>query len=396
MSRAIDGLVVIDLGQIYNGTYCSLLLSQLGADVIKVEPFGGEPLRWRETDGRESQAFVLLNTGKRSLRLNLKSERGRTLLLRLIRNADVLIENFAPGAMDRLGLSFDVLLAENPRLIIASGKGYGSTGPYSGLRAMDLAVQAMSGALSSTGFPDGPPVKSGAALADFLGGIHLLAGVLAALYQRTVTGAGQVVEVSMHDSILPTLTSPLAGYLDSNGAIPERVGNRHAGLAVAPYNVYPTSDGWIAVMCISDRHWVSLTGLMRRDNLAADPRFGSTSVRAQHIDEVDEIVGAWCTTMTTEQLATALEDAGIPVAPVVAVRDLIDDPQVRARGMLQTVEQPGHGPMITFGSPIRLSDSITKETKPAPRLGEHSREVLTERLALTGAEIDELFAQGVI
>jgi crotonobetainyl-CoA:carnitine CoA-transferase CaiB-like acyl-CoA transferase len=396
MSQALGGLVVIDLGQVYNGPYCSMLLAQLGADVIKVEPFGGEPLRWRETGGRETQAFVLLNAGKRSIRLNLRSERGRELLLSLARGADVLIENFAPGAMDRLGLGFEVLLAENPRLVIASGKGYGSTGPYRGLRAMDLTVQAMSGVLASTGFPGGPPVKSGAALADFSGGTHLLAGVLAALYQRTATGQGQVVEVSMHDAVIPTLTSPLAAYLDSGGTVPERTGNRHGGLAVCPYNVYETADGWIAIMCTSDRHWRSLADLMGQPELASDPRLESNPKRAQHIDELDGIVGAWCAARVTGQLVEVLTDAGIPMAPVVSVRDLVEDPQVRARGMLRTVEQPGRGPMLTLGAPIRLGDSAPAEPSHAPLLGEHSREILSERIGLTSEQIDELYEQGVI
>lgn len=394
--QALDGLVVIDLGQIYNGPYCSMLLSQLGADVIKVEPFGGEPLRWRETGGRETQAFVMLNAGKRSIRLNLKSERGRDVLLSLVRDADVLIENFAPGAMGRLGLGFEVLLAENPRLVIASGKGYGSTGPYSDLRAMDLTVQAMSGVLASTGFPDGAPVKSGAALADFSGGVHLLAGVLAALYQRTTTGRGQVVEVSMHDAVIPTLTSQLAAYLDSGGTVPERTGNRHGGLAICPYNVYESADGWIAIMCVRDRHWFSLAGLMQRPDLASDPRLDSNAKRAQHMDELDEIVGAWCATRTTGQLMKILGDADIPMAPIIAVRELVDDPHVRARGMLRSVEQPGRGPMITLGAPIRLADSTSQEPSHAPMLGEHTREVLSERIGLTSEQIDELYEQGVI
>jgi crotonobetainyl-CoA:carnitine CoA-transferase CaiB-like acyl-CoA transferase len=396
LPRALDGVVVIDFGQIYSGSYCSMLLRQLGADVIKIEPFGGEPLRWRGALGQESQAFVMLNAGKRGLRLNLKASEGRSVLKRLASTADVLIENFAPGTMDRLGLGWDALRAWNDKLIVASGKGYGSSGPYRDYRAMDLTVQAMSGVLSATGFPGQQPVKSGAAFADFSGGVHLAAGVLAALYQRTHTGKGQFIEVSMHDSVLPTLTSNLAAYLDSAGAVPERTGNRHGGLAICPYNVYPASDGWVAVMCSSNRHWLTLCQLMDRGDLAADPRFASNPERARHMDEIDNIVALWTVTMTKAGLADRLVQADIPAGPVISIGELLDDPHIRERGMLQTVTQPGRGPMLTYGAPIRLSDSPPMPVRHAPGLGEHSREVLAERLGLTPAQVNELADAEVI
>jgi crotonobetainyl-CoA:carnitine CoA-transferase CaiB-like acyl-CoA transferase len=396
LPRALDGVVVIDFGQIYNGSYCSMLLRQLGADVIKVEPFGGEPLRWRGAVGHETQAFVMLNAGKRGLRLNLKTSQGRSVLKRLASTADVLVENFAPGTMDRLGCGWDALHAWNDRLIVASGKGYGSSGPYRDYRAMDLTVQAMSGVLSATGFPGQQPVKSGAAFADFSGGVHLAAGVLAALYQRSHTGKGQFIEVSMHDSVLPTLTSNLAAYLDSDGAVPERTGNRHGGLAICPYNVYPASDGWVAIMCSSNRHWLTLCQLMDRGDLAADPRFASNPERARHMDEIDSIVALWSATMTKADLADRLVQADIPAGPVISISELFDDPHIRERGMLQTVMQPGRGPMLTYGTPIRLSDSPPMPVQHAPGLGEHSREVLAERLGLTPAQVNELADAEVI
>ena len=209
--RRFDGVRVLELGQIYNGPYCGLLFAQLGADVIKVEPPGGEPLRFRSHDPVESHEFVMLNSNKRSVVLDLKTDAGRQALLDLVETADVLIENFAPGTMERLQLSPARLLAHNPRLVVASGKGYGSTGPYAHMSAMDITVQAMSGAASATGEPDGPPTKSGAAFVDFSGGIHLFAAITAALFQRERTGRGQIVEVSMHDTIYPMLASSLGG-----------------------------------------------------------------------------------------------------------------------------------------------------------------------------------------
>jgi formyl-CoA transferase len=396
LPRALDGVVVIDFGQIYNGSYCSMLLRQFGADVIKIEPFSGEPLRWRGDEGQETQAFVMLNGGKRSLRLNLKTDEGRSVLQRLVSEADVLVENFAPGTMDRLGFGWDTLHAWNDRLIVASGKGYGTSGPYRDYRAMDLTVQAMSGVLSATGFPDQAPVKSGAAFADFSGGVHLVAGVLAALFQRSQTGEGQFIEVSMHDSVLPTLTSNLAGYLDSGGTVPERTGNKHGGLAICPYNVYQASDGWVAIMCISNKHWLTLCQLMNRGDLAADPRFGTNPERARHMEEIDGVISAWAAAMTKAELTGRLVQADVPAGPVVSVSELFDDPHIRERGMLQTVTQPDRGPMITYGSPIRLSGSDPVPARHAPGLGEHSRDVLAERLGLTQEQLDGLAAAGVI
>ena len=270
MQSAFDGVRVLELGQIYNGPYCGLLLAQLGADVIKIEPPGGEHLRFRAHQPVESHEFVMLNSNKRSVVLDLKTDAGRQALLDLVETADVLIENFAPGTMERLAArARERLLERNPRLIVASGKGYGSTGPYAHMSAMDITVQAMSGSAASTGEPDGPPTKAGAAFVDFSGGIHLFGAISAALFQRERTGLGQIVEVSMHDTIYPMLASSLGGlHNDPERPLPERTGNRHSGMAVAPYNIYPASDGWLAIICISERHWrgvANRTGPPRAD-----------------------------------------------------------------------------------------------------------------------------------
>lgn len=245
---ALSGIVVLDLGQIYAGPYCTHLLRSLGATVIKIEPFGGEPIRWRSTGETSGQAFLLLNAGKQGVRLDLKNPRGRDILLGLVRQADVLVENFAPGVLERLGLGWDVLRAIRPELVLASARAYGSHPATQGLRGMDVTVQAVSGIVSATGFPDSAPVKAGAAVVDFSAGTHLAAAVLAALFQRERTGTGQHVEVAMQDAIVPTLTSNLAGLLESSGEFPERTGNRHGGLAVCPYNIYPARDGWLAIL----------------------------------------------------------------------------------------------------------------------------------------------------
>ncbi len=293
MQPAFDGVRVLELGQIYNGPYCGLLFAQLGADVIKIEPPGGEQLRFRSHQPTESHEFVMLNSNKRSVVLDLKTDAGRQALLDLVKTADVLIENFAPGTMERLRLGAERLLEHNPRLVVACGKGYGSTGPYAHMSAMDITVQAMSGSASATGESDGPPTKAGAAFVDFSGGIHLFGAISAALFQRERTGRGQIVEVSMHDTIYPMLASSLGGlHNNPDRELPERTGNRHSGMAVTPYNIYQTSDGWLAIICISERHWRGVATALGRAELIDDPRFRTEKDRVANIDAVDDEVSS--------------------------------------------------------------------------------------------------------
>ncbi len=374
---AFDGVRVLELGQIYNGPYCGLLLAQLGADVLKIEPPGGEQLRFRSHQPVESHEFVMLNSNKRSVVLDLKTDTGRQALLDLVDTADVLIENFAPGTMERLRLAPDLLLERNPRLIVASGKGYGSTGPYAHMSAMDITVQAMSGSASATGEADGPPTKAGAAFVDFSGGIHLFAAVSAALFQRERTGRGQIVEVSMHDTIYPMLASSL-GALHNNPdrQLPERTGNRHSGMAVAPYNIYETNDGWLAVICINERHWHGVATALGRPELIGDPRFSTEKDRVANIDAVDDEVSSVTRSRTRAELVVALQDAGVPCAPVKSVREVDTDEHLIERGMIRYVEHPARGRVPVPGCPLRLSDSRVGPLRPAPALGQSTDEVL--------------------
>ena len=239
----LSGVTVIDLSHVYNGPYATFLMAMAGATVVKVEPHTGEHLRSRGDMGGAALPFAMLNSNKKPVTLNLKSEKGRDLLREMVARADILVENFAPGVMDRLGLGAKELQRVNPRLIYGSSSGYGKDGPYRSYPAMDLVMQAMSGVINSTGFPDQAPVKSGAALCDFFAGIHLFSAIMMALYERERTGKGRVVEVSMQDATYCSLASNY-GMLQARGdAAPERTGNRHGGLGVSPYNAYPTTDG---------------------------------------------------------------------------------------------------------------------------------------------------------
>jgi len=394
-ASVLTGVTILELGQAYMAPYCTLLMQRLGADVIKIEPPGGELYR-RPTARKRTEwpQFAMMNAGKRSLRLDLKKPAGQALFRDLAATADVIVQNYAPGTFDRL-VGIDSLRAANPGLIIASGSGYGSSGPYSPLRAMDLAIQAMSGVMSTTGFEDSAPVRTGPSVVDFMGGAHLFGAVMAALIQRSQTGQGQRVEVALYDAVLPSLASNIAGYLDSDGTIPERTGNRHGGLAVAPYNAYPAADGWVALQCLHEGHWATLCAIMGRPELAAQPPLNSNAGRVADMARVDQIVGEWTASRPREAITTRLTTAGIPCAPVQTLAEVINDPQVRARRMLER-HQGAEGHWWTMGSPIRLADSPARQDNLPFRLGQHGAEILKEKLSLDIDRIAALEADEVI
>lgn len=394
--RPLEDIVVLDLGQIYNAPYCSLLLAYAGAEIIKVEPPEGEALRRQTPAGRPPHPFLLLNGNKRSVALDLKHPRGRALFLDLVRLADVLLENFAVGTMDRLGLGVDVLRRTNPRLIVATGKGFGTSGPHARYPAMDLTVQALTAIMATTGFPDQPPVKAGVAFVDFIAGVHLALGILLALRQRERTGEGQVVEVAMQDAVIPTLASNLGGYLASGGTLPERTGNRHGGLAIAPYNAYRCRDGWVAVLAVTDRHWQAVARVMGRPDLADHPDYRTMADRARRMETVDAWVESWTATRSKEEVVRELTAEHVPAAPVASLGDLLRDPHVAARGMLARVADPVFGEVMAFGNPVRLSAADPVPPAAAPAVGQHTAEVLQERLGLSAEELQRLAADGVI
>ena len=394
MKKALEDIVVLDLGQIYNGPYCSLMLAYQGAKVIKIEPIKGENLRVRRKG--DCHELLMLNSNKLGVSLDLKSPEGKEVFIELVKKADVLVENFSLGAMERLGLGYDFLSQINPKLIYASGKGYGLTGPYADRPAMDLTIQAMGGVMATTGFADKPPVKAGPALCDFLGGIHLFGGITTALYHREKTGKGQLVEVSMHDAIYPTLASALGAYYSQGGKVSERTGNQHSGMATAPYNVYPTEDGYIAILCVADRQWKSLLKVMGREDLLEDSRFQTNVDRSANTYIVDEIVTSWTSEKKKLDIADALIEAHVPHAPVNTIAEVADDPHLKYREMIREIEHPKEGKIKVPGSPIRLSDSPLKEVFAAPMIGEHTDQVLQELIGLTSEELQILRDKNVI
>jgi formyl-CoA transferase len=347
--------------------------------VVKIEaPSRGEPLRSGAgaTDSASPYAFQLLNGGKESVTLDLKSQTGRELFMAIARTADVVVENFAPGTTRSLGIDHPAIAAINPGIIYASLKAYSADTPQRDLRGMDLTVQASSAAMSVNGFPDGPPLRCGPSLGDFLGGTHLALGVLAALRERDRTGLGQLIEVSLQDAIIPALSSNISGWLTDPEHAPERTGNHHGGMREAPYNVYPTSDGWLAVLCISEAHWRAVCGLLGRADLRDDPDFATPVGRVARIDVIDEAVTGWTRQWTSEQASAMLQEAGVPAAQVRSVSQLVASELQRPAPMVQRSAGADGRDAYTLGSPVRLAHHPPRQAGPVPTLGEHTDAVL--------------------
>jgi len=390
----LSGITVIDLSHVYNGPYATFLMAMAGAEVIKVEPPGGEHLRSRGDLGGAALPFAMLNSCKRSITLNLKSDAGKALLEEMVAKADVLVENFAPGVMERLGLGSAALLAINPRLVYASSSGYGKSGPYRDYPAMDLVVQAMSGIIGVTGHADQPPVKSGAAVCDFSAGVHLYGAIVTALFQRERTGKGRVVEVAMQDAIYASLASNL-GMLHARGNdAPDRTGNKHGGIGIAPYNAYQASDGWVVINCPGDRHFRAVLDIIGRPDLADDPRFATRTARVVNMDAVDSLVEAWTRSRPRDEIASLMLNAAVPCAAVRDLAEVIVDRNMHARGSLQHVEHPELGNVVLPHSPMVYEGTTRRPLTPSRPLASDRDQVLTEWLGKSASEIAELVGKG--
>ncbi len=393
----LAGVKVLDFGQIYQGPYATVLMANAGADVIKVEPVGGEPLRLRaRTSLGAGVPVAMLNSNKRAITLNLKDERGRAMLKDMVRGADVLLENFTPDVMNKLGVGWSVLREINPQLIYASGTGYGLSGPDRDTMAMDLTVQAASGMMSVTGMPDGPPLKCGAAIVDFMSGIHLYGAVMTALYERTFTGKGRLVEVSMQEAIFPALASNLGMMYSQDGAVPPRTANRHGGLSVVPYNVYEAKDGHIAINCVKEVHWQGLLKIMQREDLREDPRFATNKDRVENMDETDALVEAWSRTKDRAEIIAAARAHRLPIASVRDLTEVVNDPHMHERGMLEWMDHPEYGRIVVPTNPMRFHEADRITLTPSPAAGQHNDEIYSDWLGLSADDINQLRNDGVI
>lgn len=379
----LGGIRVLDLSQAYLGPYATWLMAKAGADVIKIESRPGDLARLRSSVNMGAMLpFSMLNTNKRSMMLNLKIPSAKTVLLELAKHCDVLVENFAPGVLDRLGVGWNVLRELNPKLIYASGSGFGLSGPDRDRLAMDICVQAGSGAMSITGSPDGPPMKCGPAIADFLAGVHLYGGIVTALLQRASTGKGRLVEVAMQEAMYPALASSLA-IMQETGEAPRGTGNRHGGLALCPYSVYPTADGWAAIACVLNDHWIRLTEAMGATPLAADERFKTVAQRCLRMQEVDDLVAAWTIHKTKLELVDLLTSFKVPVSAVRDLKEVMHDPHMHARGMLEWIDDPDLGRIVVPSTPLRIHETSLPKTVRRPDLGEDTDQILIDILGMS-------------
>ena len=391
-NRPLAGIVVLDFGQVYQGPYATLLMAKAGADVIKIEPPQGQPLRRRAPPGKSTTfPIAMLNSNKRAITLNLKHKRGRALLFRLVEAGDVLLENFAPGVMDRLGVGWEVLHRINPRLVYASGSGYGLTGPDRDNLAMELTIQAVSGLIAATGFPEGPPVKAGPAVVDFISGIHLYAATLTALFERERTGRGRLVEVAMQEAAYATLTSQLHAYLET-GEVPPRTGNASHGRV--PLNVYPTNDGYVAMNIAVEEHWHNLLRAMEREDLRDDARFADNASRVANREATDALVprghapsARWRRSRSPNGTASRWPSRGR--------RGHAGPPHARAPHV-EWIEHDEIGRIVVPTTPLRIHGADPVDTVPSPKLGQHNREIYGDWLGLSVAAIDGLEQDGVI
>jgi len=351
-----------------------MVLADHGADVIKVErPGSGDDARKMPPFvGGESAPFMIWNRNKRSVVIDLKTEAGKTQLLGLIDGADVLIENFRPGTLERLGLGWATLSARNPRLIYAAISGFGQTGPYRDRGGFDLVTQGMSGLMSVCGPKDGPPHRMPIAISDVAAGMHLAIGILCALEARHRSGRGQLVETSLLESAL-SFGVYEAAHVAATGTTPPRLGQAHRGSS--PYQVFPTADGWITLGAAQDNFWIRLCDLLGASELSQDARFASNGERVRNNDALVALLEGHFRTKPSAYWLAALEAAGIPSGPVLEFDQAMADPHVVARGMAVDTTHPAAGTVKTLGIPVKLSDTPGALRRPAPRLGEHTAEI---------------------
>ena len=391
--QPLAGIKVLDLTQIFQGPYAAFLLAMAGADVVKVEPPEGDRLRQGGGD-KTPLSFAMLNSNKKSLIIDLKHPRGKSLLKDMARKADVLLENYAAGTMNRLGLGWEVMHEINPRLIYGSATGYGLTGPDRDLLAMDHTVQAASGIMSVTGEAGGPPARAGGTPCDIMGGIHLYAGVLQALLGRNATGQGTLVEVAMVEAMYFTLASDLAGY-HRTGTLPERRGDKTPA-NTAPYGRYRCKDGWIALICVSEAQWERVLDVIGREDLKGNPDYGGREKRHAREAEINTMIEAWSQPLPRDEAFAILRKNRVPVAPIRNLDDVRNDPHMHARGTLQRMAHPVMGEIILPRPPIRLSAYESTPLEFFPETGANSTDVLRDWLGLTDSEIAGLREEHVI
>ncbi len=392
----LSGVRIVDLTRMLAGPYASMLLADLGGEVIKIEnPQGGDPTRRLGppfVDG-ESGYFISVNRNKRSLALDLHKAQGRQVLYDLVKLSDVVLNNFRPGIMDKLGCDYETLRAINPRIIYCSLTGFGETGPYKDRPAFDLAIQAISGAMSITGEPDRPPVRMGIPLGDLGGSLFCAFTVSAALYGRQRTGSGCFLDVALMDCMLSLLTYVGQYYL-IDGKVPGRIGSAHQ--SVVPYQAFATQDRYIVVAVFLEKFWGALCRVLEIEDLIDDPRFSDNHRRRQHREELVPILEDVFRTRPGDEWLRLLSEAGVPCSPINNLDDVFSDPQVATRRMVVDVDHPKAGRLRSIGNPVKTSAARDDLFEAAPTLGQHTDEVLRDILEYSPQRIAALRSEGVI
>ena len=395
MSMPLEGIRVLDLSRILAGPFCTMMLGDMGAEVIKVEnPVGGDDTRgWPPFyDGGESSYFQSVNRNKKSLTLNLKAEEGKSILRGLVEKSDILIQNFRPGAIERLGFDWDTCHALNPRLIYASVSGYGQSGPSKERPAYDILLQGEGGLMSITGAEGGGGFKTGIAIADLTTAMFATQGILLAIIARERTGKGQYVDTAIQDG-QAALMSHAAGNFFATGTPPGRLGNRHP--SIAPYRDFPCSDGELIVAAANDSLWQRFARAIGRVDLADDPKWDTNAARVSGRDELEAEIEETMRARTRAEWAEIVSDAGVPCGPVRTIEELCADPQIHHREMVVEMEHARTGVLKVMGNPMKLSDTPGELRLPPPLLGEHTDEILTSLLGKSGEEITALKEKGV-
>ena len=393
---ALHGIRVLDLSHALAGPYCTLLLSDYGAEIYKLEAAGaGDMARgWGPPfAGGLASVFLGLNRGKRGISINLKHPEGLDLCLRLIDRMDVLVENFRPGAMDRLGLGYEAMHRRNPRLVYCSISGYGQNGPARDEAAMDLVVQSSSGLLSITGTKEGESVRCGYGVTDVTSGLFAVIGILLALRARESTGQGQFIDVSMLDSMISTMSSNYMSYLGS-GIVPQPMGT--AFPTVVPYRVFQTKDRALAIAVGSEKLWTAFCRALERPDLESHPDYASNAARIRNRDMIEGLLAGIFTERPVAEWIERLQCAGVPCSLVRNFQEVAEHPQSAVREMFPTIDHPTAGPHRVTGTPVKLSDTPGHPTSPAPLLGEHTRCALRDLLALDDSTLDDLAARRVV
>ncbi|MHB1161021.1 MAG: CaiB/BaiF CoA transferase family protein [Chloroflexota bacterium] len=393
MAKALTGLRVLDLTGALSGPYCTLILADLGAEVIKIEPPDGDIFRniGPHYQGEWSGYFVAVNRNKRGVVLNLKTDAGREAFHDLVRVSDVVLDNFRPGVLERLGIDYPTLSAMNPRIITCSITGFGSTGAYKHRAAFDLCVQAAGGILSVTGQEDGSLAKVGTPIGDLAAGQFAAIGILSAVAERNASGRGQQVDVSMFDCQISLLAYWVPWFFLS-GQVPKPLGTGHLG--IMPHGAYETGDGQIAMVIGSEKFWTQLCEVLGVPEMATEPRFATAKKRRENRYELTRIMEEILSTRTTAEWMSRLEEKGIPAAPVNTLDKAFSEPPIQERNMVVSVQQPRAGEVHMAGNPIKMSRTPGEEFSPTPALGEHTTEVLTQLLGYSPERVEQLLKMG--